>query len=72
MIVRYFLECLSADINKIRPTAGAHLKPVPKIYRALSKHFPFAIYDRRGNQEVVVMAMLDCCQDPQSIVNPFS
>lgn len=72
MIGRYFLECLSADINKLRHTAGAHLKPFPKIYRALSKHFPFAIYYRQGNQEVVVMAVLDCRQDPQSIVNRFS
>jgi len=71
-IGRYFPECLTNDISNLGQSAGTHFKPLPSIYRALSKRFLFAIYYRYLDHQAVAIAVLDCRQDPKSIMNRFA
>ncbi len=41
----YFRENLFADIDSLRVSAGIHRKVYRNYYRALSKRFPFAIFN---------------------------
>jgi plasmid stabilization system protein ParE len=64
----YFLDSLFADIDALALFAGIHPKPDGRLHRTLAKRFPFAIYyDLRGDIATVV-AVLDCRQNPASIV----
>jgi plasmid stabilization system protein ParE len=60
----YFLDSLYSDIDSLQVYAGIHQKQYKDFYRLLSKRFPFAIYYRKENQNVVVDAVLDCRRDP--------
>lgn len=68
----YFLDSLIADIDSLALFGGAHAKPHGDFYRALSKRFPFAIYYLEANDQVTVMAVLDCRQNPASIAQRLS
>jgi hypothetical protein len=62
----YFFDALSAEIDSLVLFAGIH--PLQAGYhRMVSAKFPFAIYYRISNNEVVVRAVLDCRQDPALI-----
>lgn len=62
----YFLDCLYSDIDSLAYFGGIH--PVFFGYhRLLSKRFPFAIYYRVVDEDVVVFAVLDCRRDPNWI-----
>lgn len=64
----YFLDSLYADIDSLMLYAGLHPKPHGRLHRMLARRFPFAIYyDLRGDAATVV-AVLDCRQNPASIV----
>ena len=63
-IGKYFLETLSSDIESLRLFAGVHSIHFGKYYRLLSKRFPFAIYYRFEENEVMIYAVLDCRKDP--------
>lgn len=66
-IGEYFLDSLFADIDALTLFAGIHPRSDGRLYRALGKRFPFAIYyDMQGN-EAIVVAVLDCRQNPASI-----
>ena len=66
-IGEYFLDSLFADIDALALFAGIHPKPVGGFHRTLSKRFPFAIYYDMTGSTALVVAVLDCRQDPASI-----
>lgn len=60
----YFLESLYSDIESLKLYAGIHSVHFGKYYRLLAKRFPFAIYYRVENKNIIVHAVLDCRRDP--------
>ena len=64
----YFLDSLYADVDSLVLYAGIHPKSVGRLHRTLAKRFPFAIYYDLKDSVVTVVAILDCRQDPASIV----
>ncbi|HEX5393711.1 MAG TPA: type II toxin-antitoxin system RelE/ParE family toxin [Rhodocyclaceae bacterium] len=68
----YFLDSLIADIDSLALFGGVHAKPHGEFFRALSKRFPFAIYYTEANDQVIVVAVLDCRQNPASITQRLS
>jgi len=64
----YFLDSLFADIDALTLYAGIHPKPDGRLHRTLAKRFPFAIYYDVQNDIATVVAVLDCRQNPASIV----
>lgn len=62
----YFLDSLYADIDSLVFFGGIH----PSIFgyhRLLARRFPYAIYYRISDNIVIVMAVLDCRQDPATV-----
>lgn len=66
-IGEYFLDSLFADIDALTLFGGIHPKPDGRLHRALAKRFPFAIYYDVQGENVTVVAVLDCRQNPASI-----
>jgi plasmid stabilization system protein ParE len=64
----YFLDSLYADVDSLVLYAGIHPKPDGRLHRTLAKRFPFAIYYDLKDDAVTVVAVLDCRQNPTSIV----
>ncbi|MEW6139866.1 MAG: type II toxin-antitoxin system RelE/ParE family toxin [Thermodesulfobacteriota bacterium] len=62
----YFLDSLYSDIDSLACFEGIH-RTVFGYYRLLSKRFPFAIYYRILDEEVLVMGVLDCRRNPSWI-----
>lgn len=62
----YYLDSLFSDIDSLRYFEGIHLK-VFGYHRLLSKRFPFAVYYRISENEVLVVAVLDCRRNPSWI-----
>ena len=62
----YFLDTLYSDIDSLAYFAGMH-RVVFGYYRLLSKRFPFAVYYRFADDEVIVFAVLDCRRNPSWI-----
>ena len=67
----YFLDSLSADIDSLAYFAGIH-RTLFGCYRLLAKRFPFAIYYKIKNDEAIVLAVLDCRQNPARIEKRLS
>ena len=59
----YFLNTLFADVDSLRLYAGIHSQ-VFGFYRLLSSRFPYAIYYSLHGEAVLVIAILDCRQNP--------
>ncbi len=59
----YFLDTLYSDIDSLAYFAGMH-RVVLGYHRLLSKRFPFAVYYRIVDDEVMVFAVLDCRRNP--------
>ena len=57
-----------ADIDALLLYGGMHPKPTGRLHRAMAKRFPFAIYYIPKDDLVTVVAVLDCRQNPDSIV----
>jgi len=64
----YFIDTLFSDIESLQLFAKRNRK-VFGYYRQLSKRFPFAIYYKIENEDIVVFAVLDCRQEPKQIEN---
>jgi plasmid stabilization system protein ParE len=64
----YFLDSIFADVDSLALYGGLHVKPDGRLYRSLARRFPFAIYYELTDNRVTVVAILDCRQDPASIV----
>lgn len=62
----YFLDTLYSDIDSLAYFAGIH-RVVLGYHRLLSKRFPFAVYYRVADDEVIVFAVLDCRRNPSWI-----
>ena len=62
----YFLDTLYSDIDSLAYFAGMH-RVVLGCHRLLSRRFPFAVYYRVANDEVIVFAVLDCRRNPSWI-----
>lgn len=60
----YFLDSLYSDIDSLIVNAGMHSVHFGRYHRLLSKRFPFAIYYRVEDQNVLVYAVLDCRRSP--------
>ena len=60
----YFLESLYSDIESLKLYSGIHSIQFGKYHRLLSKRFPFAIYYRTDNKDIIVYAVLDCRRNP--------
>ena len=60
----YFLDSLYSDIESLKIFAGIHSIHFGKYYRLLSKRFPFAVYYRIDDDEIIVYAVLDCRRNP--------
>lgn len=64
----YFLDSVYADIDSLMLYAGQHPKPHGRLHRMLARRFPFAIYYDLQGDSATVVAVLDCRQNPASIV----
>lgn len=60
----YFLDSLFADIDSLQIYAGVHKIHFGHYYRMLAHRFPYAIYYRIIDGEVIVYAVLDCRRRP--------
>ena len=60
----YFLDTLFSDVDSLATNAGIHPVHFGKYHRLLSKRFPFAVYYRVEEEEVLVYAVLDCRRQP--------
>ena len=67
----YFISCLLSDLQSLKYYPGIH-KEVHGFNQALSKRFPYGIYYTIINEEIVVVAILDMRQNPQSIKKRLS
>jgi hypothetical protein len=65
----YFLDSLYADIDSLVLFGGIHAKSDGRLHRALAKRFPFAIYYDVQDDIATVVGVLDCRQNPASIVS---
>jgi plasmid stabilization system protein ParE len=59
----YFLDSLYSDIDSLAYFGRMH-RVVMGYHRLLAKRFPFAVYYRIIDNEVVVFAVLDCRRNP--------
>lgn len=62
----YFVDCLIADLSSLQHFAGIHASHFG-CYRLISKRFPYAIYYEIEEERVVVLAILDMRQNPNTI-----
>jgi plasmid stabilization system protein ParE len=62
----YFLDSLYSDVDSLAYFGGIHRKTYG-CHRLLSKRFPFAVYYRLADDEVLVTAVLDCRRSPSWI-----
>jgi len=60
----YFTDSLFSDIDSLSIYGGIHPIYFNGYLRMLSKRFPFAIYYKTVDQEVLVYAVLDCRRSP--------
>jgi len=60
----YFLYTLYSDIDSLRIYGGIHRKAYKNLHRALSKRFPFAIYDTLEGEIIRVRSIVDCRKNP--------
>jgi len=60
----YFLETLYSDIDSLLLFAGIHSIHFGKYHRLLSKRFPFAVYYRIADDEILIFAVVDCRRNP--------
>jgi plasmid stabilization system protein ParE len=59
----YFLDALLTDIESLALYGGIHPR-VDRLYRLLSRRFPYGIYYRIVGKKVEVIAVLDLRRNP--------
>jgi plasmid stabilization system protein ParE len=65
----YFLHSLQSDIDSLLVFAGVHAKPFRnEVFRALSRHFPYAIFYRLEVHTAQILAVLDTRSDPDAYI----
>lgn len=60
----YFLDSLFSDVDSLLIYAGIHPIYFKVYHRMLSKRFPFAIYYRIDDSNILVYAVFDCRRNP--------
>ncbi len=60
----YFFDSLFSDIDSLILYAGIH-QEIFGYYRLLSRRFPYAVYYKIENDNIVVWRILDCHQEPE-------
>jgi len=68
----YYLDSLFSDIDSLLIYAGIHPQFHAQYHRMLSKRFPFSIYYRIEESEILIYAVLDCRRSPAWIRNRLS
>lgn len=63
----YFRTSLLTDIERLKVTGGTHAVPYHGLHRSISHRFPFAIYYRIEDGQILVLAVLDSRRDPDWI-----
>lgn len=67
----YFFDSLFSDIDSLASKAGIHSLHF-EFHRALASRFPYAIYYKILDGEVVVFRVLDCRRDPRRIADELT
>ena len=62
----YFVSCLFEDFEKLERFAGIHERR-GNYLRLISERFPFMICYQLTEDEIQIVAVLDCRQDPRTI-----
>jgi hypothetical protein len=62
----YFRDCVLADIDSLMFYGGIH-EVTHGYHRMLTKTFPFTIYYRLLDEDMIVVAVLDARRDPSWI-----
>lgn len=62
----YFFDSLFSDIDSLSLFAGIHEKHFG-YYRLLAKRFPYAVYYKTDQAEIVVWRVLDLRRSPNTI-----
>lgn len=62
-----FVDSVMSDIRSLSITGGSHQIIVRDFHRKVCSKFPFSIYYRVGNGEVVVYGVYDNRSDPELI-----
>jgi plasmid stabilization system protein ParE len=70
-IGEYFFDSLFSDIDSLTLYAGIHRK-VFGYHRLLASRFPYAVYYKIRNDEVLVYRVFDCRSNPETIVNSLN
>ncbi len=60
----YFLDSLMADVESLHIYAGVHAVFFGNYYRLLAKRFPYSVYYRIEDNEILIHAILDNRRDP--------
>ncbi len=60
----YFLDSLFSDIDSLIVYAGIHPVYFGHYHRMLSKRFPFAIYYKIADDNILIYSVFDCRRDP--------
>lgn len=63
----YFADCLRADIEGLKLTAGIHRVAYKDYHRLLSHVFPYAIYYTLADEAATIWAVIDCRRNPEWI-----
>ncbi|NJA07447.1 type II toxin-antitoxin system RelE/ParE family toxin [Methylococcaceae bacterium WWC4] len=62
----YFFDSLFSDIDSLSLYAGIHSQHFG-FYRLLARRFPYAIYYRIMDNQVLVFRILDCRRNPRRL-----
>lgn len=63
----YFLDSLMADVESLRIHAGVHAVFFGKYHRLLTRRFPYSVYYRIEDSEILVYAIFDNRRNPELI-----
>lgn len=67
----YFLDSIFSDVDSLVIYSGIHPLFFERYHCMFSKRFPFAIYYRIENDTILIQAILDCRQNPDTIEKRF-
>ena len=62
----YFFDSVMSDIESLQLYCGIHIK-IKNFHRMLAKRFPYSIYYKYDEENIYIVAILDCRSNPQNI-----
>ena len=63
----YFLDSIFSDIDSLLIYSGVHPIKFSDYYCMLANRFPFAIYYKLEDDEILIDAVFDCRQNPDRL-----